>query len=385
MTETEIVALATRLTLANDIPAALRALEREHDPRKRSQAATAVVAAVAKTNPAQAGAIALALPAEPARTVALEIAGRAWAQRDADAALRWALNQSDPTAAHAARSSVTAELVHENARAALARIAALPANSSRDDMLGLAAAWWARREADDALAWLRELPDAGLRQRLTPRIAFAIAQTDPPRALALTETLPAGRERWVIVSAIAQTWTAVNPKAAEIWAAKIPAGPEREAALAGLQVGVGEPNRYRNMVFADSSRMGLPGGERDGIFATWLANQPRAMSHDDAILEFIRQRGSLDPAGIGTWVAGLSDWATRRRAMEIFLEESLRVSPARTADWLRSLPGGERTDEMVEKTARQWLPLDPRAAEAWLRETNLPPDRQEELLRQTPR
>jgi hypothetical protein len=384
-TEKEMVDAALRLVSANDIPTAIRSLDRIGAPDVRTRVVVSLIGSLAETNPALAASVAATLPSEPDQTVAVEIAARAWARRDADAALRWALSVSDSRAAHAVRRAVTAELIHADPRTALARIAALPAGLARDDTLGIAAALWATRDADGAVAWLRELPNAALRQQVTLHVAFAIAQTNPERALVLVETLPPGRDRWLVVSAIAQTWVAVNPKAAQTWATNLPAGLEREAAFAGLQSGFGESLRRPNIFPVDSYRPAPLGAASDPIFGAWLANQPRTMSREEAILEFIRQRGSLDPLGVGMWVSGLSDWTTRQRAMEVFLDESLRTSPARAADWLRSLSAAERTDEMIEKTARQWLQLDPRAAEAWLRETNLPSFRQEELLRQAPR
>jgi hypothetical protein len=40
---------------------------------------------------------------------------------------------------------------------------------------------------------------------------------------------------------------------------------------------------------------------------------------------------------------------------------------------------------MIERTAREWLRTNPIAAEAWLRSSNLPIDRQEQLLREAGR
>ena len=108
------------------------------------------------------------------------------------------------------------------------------------------------------------------------------------------------------------------------------------------------------------------------------------MSHEEAILEFVRQRGAADLGAVGNVVAMLPDASVRQRAIDIYLDQALRNSPANAANWLRSLPPSDQSQDMIEKTARQWMQTDPRAAETWLQETSLPGFRKEELLRQAP-
>ena len=395
--ESEIVTAAARSALSNDLPATLQTLQLAGDPAARAHAGTALVAALAAQNPAVAATVALALPSGPAQTAAVEIAAHAFVQHDAAAALRWAFELYDAVTANLARRAVARELVRENPRNAMDRIKALPAGPARADVFVFAAAAWAAQDGASAVAWLRELPDDAFRQRLTSTIAFEIAQTKPDRAIALAEDLPAGRSRWLIFSAIAQTWIIKDPKAALAWSAQLPAGEARDAAHAGIETGLGVPSSRRAAPFPGIRNSNPRSAASGTAFATgsaetnnpafdaWLATQPRSMTRDEAILEFIRQRGALDVGSIGNWVASLPGGTTRQRAIEIYFDETVRGSPANAANWLRSLPSSDRSDEMIEKTARQWLQTDPRAAEAWLRETTLPPFRQEELLRNAPR
>jgi hypothetical protein len=67
--------------------------------------------------------------------------------------------------------------------------------------------------------------------------------------------------------------------------------------------------------------------------------------------------------------------------MEIYLDGVLATSPADAANWLRTLPRSDRSDEMVERTAKKWLLTNPAAAQQWLNEISLPPDRKQQLLR----
>ena len=114
----------------------------------------------------------------------------------------------------------------------------------------------------------------------------------------------------------------------------------------------------------------------------WLAVQPPGLSREEAVLEFVRQRSGSEPETMAQFLDRLSASPTRDRAIEIYHERLLIGSPTAAARWVRSLPRSERSDEMIEKTAREWMRTNPEAAETWLLETVLPPERKERLLRQ---
>lgn len=398
--ESEIIATATRQALASDGAAVVRTLELAVDPAVRARLGTEVVAALASKNPASAAAVTLALPVNYGKSDAAEIVARAWVQQNSAEALRWALAPPNPTAAHEMRRAIAIELARENPSATLEWLKALPsATPSRDDMLGLTAAAWARSDVAAATAWLRSQPNDSLRQQMTASVAFEIAQKNPDQAIALAESIPAGRNRWLVFTAIAQTWIVKDPKPAVIWATQLPPGEGRDAAFAGVDSGLGlgssratisiPTSGAGSVVSRDLSPNNVSSPLRPELnspaFTAWLATQPRAMSRDEAILEFVRQRSSTDLGAIGTWIAGLAGEPSRQRAMEIYLDQTVRSSPASAADWLRSLPASSRSDDMIEKTARELIHTDPRAAEALLRDTNFPPHRQEEILRNAPR
>ncbi|MGH7946710.1 MAG: hypothetical protein ACREH8_17440, partial [Opitutaceae bacterium] len=109
----------------------------------------------------------------------------------------------------------------------------------------------------------------------------------------------------------------------------------------------------------------------------------RGMSREEAILEYIRQRGALEPGAIGPLISTLPPGYARDQATEIYLDGLLLgSSPMEAARWVRSLPRSERSDELIEKTARRWLLASPDAAADWLEQTTLPPHRKAQLLRE---
>ncbi len=392
--EASVLAGALERARQRDFSGALRAIEAVAEPAARLRLQLALGTMLTEQDPASAARLALVLPEGPARDAVLERAARGWAQREPGAALQWALDLADSAAL--ARRTVANELVRANARPTIDRLLALPVRAARDDVLVFAAAAWARSDADAAVGWLRELPEGELRSRVAPGIGFELAQSNPRRAITLAEMLPEGRDRWLLLTAIGQTWAAVDSRAALAWARQMPAGEARYAAFAGVDTGLGVPGA-RRMVNGPNTRgtgirtrggsvaLGALTAVDTPEFLAWRATQPTGMSRDDAILEYVRQRGPAAAGGLGPWVNALPGGPTRDRAMEIFVDGLLVSSPREAADWLRQLPRSDRSDEWVERTAREWLSTNPAAAEMWLRDIPLPPERKASLLREAGR
>lgn len=383
---------ATALQRVGDgnLAGAGRVLDGLEDRDARERLAREIAASLAATRPMDAVAFALSLAPGPAQTAALEVGARSWLRRDAATALRWAMELADPTTTRVVRRAVADESAGVAPAATLARLLALPAEPGRDEVLGLAAAAWVRRDADAAEAWLQRLPAGDLRQRLTAQMGFELAQTHPRRAIPLAETLAPGRDRWLLVTAITQTWVAVDAPAAFAWTRQLGPGEAHTAAVAGLDAGLGVAVSRRGATVLDTrggtSRRRAGGTVRelepgdDGAFATWRGQQAPGLPRDEAVLEYVRQRGALEPMLIGPWVAQLPGGPGRDRAIEVFWETLVRVSPAEAAQWLEALPRSDRSDEKMEQTVREWLRTDPAGAAAWLRRSTLPPERIEALL-----
>ena len=390
--EAELVAAARQLARSGDFAGAAAEILTPRDPFDRARMSGQVAAALAEGDLGSAAAFARALPFGGAQVAAIEVVARVQVERDPERALDWALGWTDDHSGRAARHALAGVLVTREGRAGIDRITRRPADPARDDVLVAAAGAWARRDARGALGWLRERPDDRLKPRLTSGIGFEIAQTQPDRAVEVADLLPAGRNRWLLFSAIAQTWVAVDEKAALAWAGQLPAGEARDAAFAGAETGFGVPISRRGAnvpgTRGGSSRTrGGAGAVASGpssdspAFAAWRATQAVGMSQDEAILEYVRQRGALEPQSVGSWLVTMPGGSVRERAMEIYVENVLPTAPSEVARWLRLLPRSDRSDRMIEQTARRWLQTSPDAASAWLEDMPLPGYLKDRLLR----
>ena len=390
--ESEVLASSSRAARSGDIEGVLRVLKSVGDASLRARLATELMTQLRGNDPKFTAQLALALGNEFDQMGIVEVAGHELARHDPDFALRWAVDLPPGAASRRMGRAIMDELVAADPRAALDRVAALPAGAVRDDALVMAAGAWARRDPDAAIDWLGGRPDDHLKSRLTSAVGFEVAQTRPERAIAVAETLPEGRDRWLLFSAIAQTWVAVDSKAALAWAGKLPGGEARDAALSGIDTGFGVPRSRR--VAGVSGIRGGSSRTRGGTaaaaawpeisspaFAAWLTTQPRGMSREEAILEYIRQRGALEPAAVRPLLESMSPGYARDQAMDIYLDGLLIGSPMEAARWVRSLPRSERTNELLEKTARRLLLTHPDTGADWIEQSTLPPERKEQLLR----
>ncbi len=233
-----------------------------------------------------------------------------------------------------------------DARTTLERVRALSVSPARAEMLGYAAAAWARRDASAALAWVRGLTPGEEKDRLATSISFALAQSDPRRAVELLDTLPDGRDRRVLLGAIGQTWVARDADQAWRWAQQLPEGAWREAALAGIETGLGGAGAR---VARSGSSTGLRPRGGGGLSAD-ATSLPPGLERDDAL---------------------------RRK-----FDEALRESPVNAASYLTSLPAPDRRDDMVDELVRRWGPVNPDATKTWVDQNVANPARREQLLRE---
>ncbi len=362
------------------------------DPTLRARRGAELLRAVADEPSDRLALLAEAWPAGVGQGEALEFVGRTLARRRPSAAITWASTLRDPAAAAVATRAVIAQWVEMEPRGAADYFAAL-GDAKAEAQLGFAVAAWSQREPDAALAWSRGQSDAARRARLLLAAGFAMAQTAPRRALALADELPAGRDRWLLVSAAAQTWVAADRAAALAWVRDLPEGASRDAALAGIETGLGVPSTRRRGSGPGQRSIasrGLGGGALvwaadSPDFNAWLATQPPGRDRDEALLDYVRQRGALDTGAMGQWLASLPGSPARTRALELYVESRLGSAPAEAAAFLRTLPRSDVPDALLEQVARRWLITNPDAAVPWLRDAPMPEFQKDRLLREAGR
>jgi len=340
----EALADARGALAQNNFPAVVRALE-TLAPGDQPGAVRILVRDLAQADFTMAERVADALPrGQFLQAEAADVLARAQVARDPALATQWALAEASPAIASRARQTVAEQLIAQEPETAMQRLLALPDSPARREMLGYAAAGWTQRDAEGALAWVRTMAAGETKDRIATSMGFALAQSDPVRAVGLLATLPEGRDRMAVIGAIGQTWIARDAEQAWRWARQLPAGATREAALAGIETGLG------------------------GAGSRAVRDDPTSAG----------RAGSLAAAGGGAApLTGLARDDELRRTFAALLDES----PARAAGYLTSLPPADRRDDLVDELMRRWLPTNPEAARTWIDQNILNQGRREELIR----
>jgi hypothetical protein len=158
-----------------------------------------------------------------------------WANKDMPAAVQWA----DSLPQGELRTSVITALGYEGARTASFEafdlVAGLEPSLERDTLIEHMIRQWSATDANQALAWVQQVPDPALRQRLLSALATTAAQQDAPAAAALAaDAIYPGPDQNRAAVAIVQRWAQVDPEDAASWVEQFPESDVKTAAEAAL-------------------------------------------------------------------------------------------------------------------------------------------------------
>jgi hypothetical protein len=190
----------------------------------------------AEHDPAGAARWAAAVERGPARSDILEQAAIVWAETDLTAALDWAMNLPDDSGRQSAGIAVAYEAARANPLLSLDIASRMDGCVERDALLCHAVAQWgAGGRTDEAAAWVAQIRDPVLQERLLAALAVAAAESDGETAAAMVATnLRPGPLQELTAVQVAQRWYQQSPAAASAWVAGFPAGTAAAAAEESL-------------------------------------------------------------------------------------------------------------------------------------------------------
>ena len=284
--------------------------------KQTTQDAQAILAVLARTDPAQASAWLSdqdnAIARNPkqgyllARTIGLN-----WSTVDAEASMAWAAGLPEHLRA-GAYSGVLGTLVEKDpARAA--RIASELPPTDRASVIGEIAERWALNSPEEALAWANSLEGSERRNSLTEALG-AWTRQDPQAAAGYLEGLPAP-EQAEHVANVARTWSREDPANAAEW---LGAQPES----AGKVEAIG-------FVMWDWTNADPQAA------AEWLGEQERGASYDRGVTGLAKAAVHThdDPSSGVEWAASIEDQGLRETMLNHTLREWSRAEPAAAREW----------------------------------------------------
>lgn len=280
------------------------------------------------------------------------IAFAVWTELDAPAAARWAL------------AVVPGEAINEWARSSY---------------LQLAAKAWAEADFDAAYAWASTLPDASLARALAGSLLATLATADPVRAVTLArargdEFFNANRETLFITWADKDPAAALRALGADLLAKKIDPrgvaqaivkwlGRDPTAAFAWMQSQTDDGQDRSMSLLEHVVREASFRPENASAVADLLVAHPELPGQISNLRNLTVNWGRKDQEGLFAWLKDQPAGETKSRLVETCLP-FLRSD--NFFDALLLLPAGPDRQKRLADRLANWAGADPEAALAWI-------------------
>lgn len=407
-------------------PAAAKAALGRLSGRQAERARSAVVTAMAQTDPAGALRFAETLPkpegrygdprtmvidtwsqsdpaaalkaagdiADPAaRNQALSSAVRAWSRNDPEGALQYAVAVDDSVLrsdllvslsqganSENRRKIFDAVIEHmpmgdnfrsavnglfsgwarENPVEAAAALQELPAGRIQSDMVSQIARGWAGKgQPEEALAWVRNLPDGESKRNAMAGVLGQWASEDPQAVLNVLPSVPADQRKQA-VRQISQAWSRRDPQGALSWAATLTNEDERKDAT------------------RDAVGQWAEGAPEEA--ARFARNLPENVQ-GPAVGAAVDRWASKDAEAAAEWLATLPAGTTKDAAIPSLARKIAGEDPEAALSWALAVSKPESRNALCESLARDWMRHDPAGARNWVGSSSLPPETKTRLLK----
>lgn len=312
-----------------DMPRALDYLKRHPDLPVEDYTFINAIHRLAKSNPMQAAQQAVMLPPSDSRDAAIRLAFDSWYSKDAAAARRWALDQTDPVLRTAALQSLISAMANDNPRDALAFLSQNDF-SGRFEAQNTIVRTWLEKDPMGIFDYLATHPQDKNDVSLMYHIGSAVIRATPQEQAELLAKLPESDFKHTIVRQMADQ---------EVERGRYP---KAVAALNGLP-----DSTYRD---ASLQNLGKSWAKNDPqAAATWLRLQPDSTDRDLVI------------GGYATTLA--------------------KTDPQAAIQWAQAIPDPQIQTTVFKNIAIRWMYSNPQAALPWLESLNLPQAQKDAIIR----
>lgn len=318
---------------------------------------------------------ALALPDGPARRDQLMSLGQAWARMAPEQAWEYASRLADPAARGVFQHAVVAAWAAGQPERAFGRVADLPAEWQRDDLLRLVTREIARRDPRLAIELLTtvEVVDRGSFHSL---IVDEWARYDPSGAAEWIETQER-RSQGRLAYQIAPAFVAQQPSEALAWALRISRSPGKNlwSHMLGLMAAenpyealrlaqAAENPRQRNQALA--AVLGTIALRDPALATSHFARLPPGQLRGETAGRIAAQIAETAPAAALDWVVSLDDQDARMQAAMQLGHTLASRDPDSAAELVDRVPDEVRA-EWIASVAAAFAEYDPERGVQWVR------------------
>ncbi len=295
-----------------------------------------------KTDARAALARAHALPAQHQRAVAMRGIASGWAD-------------SDPTAATAYGKT-------------------MPRGLLKNEFLGGLIEKVADRDSQAAIALLQEFP-AYQQSSLTEPLFNALAAKSGRNAIAAAQNLPKGYLRDRALSACVDSWSQKNPQDAFNWARALTNSSQKSTLLQQVfsnwaaldpKGAAGALGDVKELLDFAHCQIATEWASQDvGGALQWAAGLEEGMKKD-VMLNIVETWSCKDPEAARQWVLNLPSEEERDRLLQIIIPEWSKYEPREAAEWLEQLTDNDTRYELYSTLAPIWGSQDPIGAKEWV-------------------
>lgn len=265
----------------------------------------------------------------------------------------------------------------------------MPQSPLRAELLGTLLAQWGADDLPAAIKWAQQLDDASLQQPALIHLSYRWFESDSVGALTFAALHPAEHQQ--LLTALVGQWSREQPEAVVAWAAEF----SNEPVMAHVAAGAVAAWAKHDPLAAGEFVLKLPDGnlrqeaaisvmsalaqEDPKTGAQWVTVFPAGPERDYAIENLVYRWATADADSALFWANRLTS-SERDTALFAGAGGLVEAKPLQAISWAMSINDESRRTKQAERAAQRWLEIDRWAAEAWIRQSILPPETKTRLL-----
>ena len=340
-----------------------------------------VAGEIAKTRPSLAMDLALSLGMGSKRSGAMQYIFSEWGKVDAAGAIDYFNKHPDLPTASWTISNAIYQMAEKDPKRAGALALTLSDQQARTNGIRSLMRQWAGDDPKAALAWAQGLGNASLQQEAITDALGGWALKDPKVAMDAVQTLKEPGARTNAMQRIFANWFEKDPTAAVDFLSKSGddkllnqiswrmsngefTSDEITSLMAKLPDGKGKEEVLRNVV---------DGEIRKGQYTRaieQLNTLPDSPNRDYALQNLGRQWAASDPKAAEAWIKLQPDSSDRDLAVAGFAGALARTNISSALQWAETIPDQSVKTETLKTIALRWLNSDPAKANAWLEKSS---------------
>lgn len=227
------------------------------------------------------------------------------------------------------------------------------------DLLGGVAAQWGDADANQAVKWVRSLPDGAAKSEALAQVDYQLrksvdklAANDPQAAAAWVRGLPADEAVEGAMTSLAKTWAQKDPAAAVAYTASLAPGNARNRATAAA---------VSTWAFAQPVQA-----------AQWVGQLSEGPVRENAMEALLAAWANNDAGAAAQWLQDLPETRSRDVAINAFAAAVTQREPSSAFQWAETISDPTLRNQQLQNVAGIWLQRDPVAAKSKVAQSSLP-------------